>query len=159
MRAKFGSLYDELDTHNVWIVTFRLWFIIRRLCFSLIVIFVDKLGIQVLLWFGQQVVSVVILGFGYPFEERAMWVHEMWNEVFILVSIYFTMFFSPYITDIDLLNMLGYVFCGVLFFHLGVSILLIAISTGITKLREFKMARIVRKELARNRKLRKAQNR
>jgi hypothetical protein len=70
----------------------------------------------------------------------------MWNEAFILSTIYFTMFFSPYISNIDVLNGIGYCFCGLLFSHLIINITFIAIVTITQKLQEFKQWRIIRRE-------------
>jgi hypothetical protein len=92
-------------------------------------VFVNNLTAQILLWFFQELLSLYILGYGYPFKNRSEWRSEMWNEAFILSTIYFTMFFSPYISNIDVLNGLGYSFCGLLFFHLILNIIIIAIFT------------------------------
>jgi hypothetical protein len=91
-------------------------------------------------------VSVFILGYGYPFERRSEWRSEMWNETFILVSIYFTMFFSAYISNVDVLNGIGYCFCGLLFSHLIINITIIAVSTIRQKIKEFRHWMIIRRE-------------
>ena len=94
-------------------------------------------------------VSVFILGYGYPFERRSEWRSEMWNETFILVSIHFTMFFSAYISNVDVLNGIGYCFCGLLFSHLIINITIIAVSTIRQKIKEFRHWMIIRRELMR----------
>jgi len=73
----------------------------------------------------------------------------MQNEAFILSTIYFTMLFSPYISDVDVLNGLGYCFCGLLFSHLIINIIIIAIQTIKDKIKEFKHWRLIRRELLR----------
>jgi hypothetical protein len=63
------------------------------------------------------------------------------------------MLFSSFIDSINVQNALGYWFCGMLFFHLIVNITVIAIMTAKTKLRDFKRWRIVRREMARSKKI------
>ena len=118
----------------------------RRLLLSVIVVFVNNLIAQILLWFFQELLSLYILGYGYPFEKRSEWRSELWNETFILSTIYFTMFFSPYISNIDVLNGLGYAFCGLLFFHLILNVVIIAIFTIRQKIKDFRHWRIIRRE-------------
>lgn len=82
----------------------------------------------------------------------------MWNEAFILSTIYFTMFFSPYISNVDVLNGLGYCFVAILFFHLIVNIIKMAIITTIQKLKDFKQWRIIYKEKKRTKKIMESRN-
>jgi hypothetical protein len=70
----------------------------------------------------------------------------MQNEAFILTAIYFIMFFSPYISNVDVLNVIGYCFCGFLFLHLLINITVIAIFTIKQKIKEFKHWWIIRRE-------------
>ncbi len=70
----------------------------------------------------------------------------MQNEAFILTAIYFIMFFSPYISNVDVLNSIGYCFCGFLFSHLLINITVIAIFTIRQKIQEFKHWWIIRRE-------------
>jgi hypothetical protein len=126
-KSSFGSLYEGLDTQNKWIIAYRFWFLLRRLLLAVTVVYVDKLTFQFCIWFAQELLTLVILGFGQPFELQSDWWSEYWNEVFILSTIYFIMFFSPYISQVEILDGIGYVFCGVLFFHLIVNIIIIAV--------------------------------
>jgi len=68
------------------------------------------------------------------------------------------MFFSPYISNVDILNGLGYCFVGILFFHLFVNIVKIAIVTVIQKTKEFKQWHIIYKEKKRVKKLMSLRN-
>jgi len=42
-KASFGSLYEGLNALNKWIIAFRVWFIVRRLLISIIVVFAKNL--------------------------------------------------------------------------------------------------------------------
>lgn len=63
------------------------------------------------------------------------------------------MLFSSFVDSIDVQNALGYWFCGMLFFHLIVNIVVIAILTAKQKLQDFKRWRIIRREIARTKKI------
>jgi len=64
------------------------------------------------------------------------------------------MFFSPYIADIDVFNGIGYCFCGLLFFHLLVNIIIIGYETVTEKRKQFRKWLIIRRELKKVKKLR-----
>jgi hypothetical protein len=96
---------------------------------------------------------LVIIGYGVPFESRSEYRGSILNEVYIQFTIYHVMLFSSFIDSINVQNALGYWFCGMLFFHLIVNITVIAIMTAKTKLRDFKRWRIVRREMARSKKI------
>lgn len=63
------------------------------------------------------------------------------------------MLFSSFIDSISVQNTLGYWFCGMLFFHLIANITVIAIVTVKQKLQDFKRWRIIRREMARTKKI------
>jgi len=70
LKAAYGSLYEGLDKTNKWIIGFRVWFIVRRLLISIIVIYSKNLIIQIMLWYTQELLSIFILGYGQPYEKR-----------------------------------------------------------------------------------------
>ena len=45
IKARYGSLYEDLDTRNQWIIAFRIWFRLRRLFLvAIIVLFQDLIA-------------------------------------------------------------------------------------------------------------------
>lgn len=63
------------------------------------------------------------------------------------------MLFSSFIDNINVQNILGYWFCGMLFLHLIANITVIAIVTAKKKLQDFKRWRIIRREMAQTKKI------
>lgn len=73
IKAKYGSLYENMRIDTKWIIAFRFWFLLRRLLLAAIVVFINDLIIQILLISSQQIITLIIIGYGCPYEEKLEW--------------------------------------------------------------------------------------
>ena len=53
IKSKYGSLYEDLRITNKWIISYRFWFLVRRLVMVINVVFVKDLMMQIVIWFIQ----------------------------------------------------------------------------------------------------------
>jgi hypothetical protein len=130
VKARYGSLWEGYRTKTKWIVAYRVWFMLRRLMICVIVLAMKQLALQIILFVAQEVTTMIILEYGRPFKKSSKQTHEVANEVFITLTIYFMMFFSPYIPNIDVQTGIGFAFCGLLSVHLLISVIIMAWSAG-----------------------------
>ena len=69
------------------------------------------------------------------------------------------MMFSPWVTDVDALNAVGYAFCVVLFGHLGLNLIIMAYGLISSQILAFRQWRIIKKNKERLKKFNDSKDR
>ena len=98
-KVKYDSLYQNLDYYNLKTLPHTLWFLMRRLAFSALIVFAThSIVIQVLL---ADILSTLLLVFFSRVRPMINWLNnaiQIFNEVVVLVSVWLMFHFTEFVT-------------------------------------------------------------
>lgn len=123
-KEKYGSVYEGLrlnerdeDENEIRenSLFYPAFFLMRRLIFSVIAIFMESLIVfQLAVLFACTITSIIYLIWFQPFESKFANRMEVLNDITTLLLLYLLMTFTPWVDDSELRFKLGYVFIGVM---------------------------------------------
>ena len=117
---KFGHILKSLDTKRRGRIVLLqpTWFLLRRLTLSIaVVIFYDKLIVQVYLVVAQIIIQVIIYGYARPFKDSSRVPMELFNEVILMCLLYTMICFTAWIQNIEMKFNIGFVSIAVVGLH------------------------------------------
>ena len=99
---------------------FPFLFITRRLAFMASVIFMAHFTwSQIAIQFAASFAMVIYFGFVWPFESKTITQLEIFNEIIAILLCYFMLTFTDWIPKPEIRYLMGWLFIGVICFHLG----------------------------------------
>ena len=134
MLQRFGSLYTDLRLTAGKVVLLQpAFFLVRRQIMAFaIVVCREILIVQIYLIWAQSTAAVYIIGLVNPYKANSQERTEYFNEAIQVAVLIMTMGLSDAVFDAETKVNLGYVVCGLIVFHLVMSV---ARMTGISLIR------------------------
>ena len=124
---QYEPLVEHLDVNMKSIITHRFFFFIRRLLLAFSLILTSTLIYQIFFFFLQEVITIIVIGMGEPFDEKADYFKEMINEQIIMICMYHFMLFTPFVPEIWARAYVGYSLTGILVSYLFTNLTKVAI--------------------------------
>jgi len=97
---KYGSAYSELRTNSKAAVCYNVFYMIRRLWITLVVLVIYKNPtLQVQLILAHNIIMIIYLTYVRPFQEPLLNNLEIFNEFSILIASYHLHCFTDFVPD------------------------------------------------------------
>jgi hypothetical protein len=113
-KEKFESLYLNIDVDTDNSLDMTTLFLLRRLFFSLLVIFLPNTCTQLLVMVLSSLLMISFIISVKPLSEPYLNRMEIFNESTLLVSTYFMFLFTDFVDDAEMRSKLGWAYIGVI---------------------------------------------
>ena len=122
----YGAFYQGLDTRvGKKFLAVPVFFLIRRAMLAVAVCVVNKTLIyQVYIMWGQIVFQTFIIGSGV-YSTKGARRSEFFNEITLMLVLYTVLCFSPWLDDIAMRIIIGYIVCSIVIIHFLVNFFII----------------------------------
>ena len=105
---------------------FPFLFIIRRLFFTAVVIWLDWfIWAQIAMQFSTSIIMIIYLGYVWPFESHTITKLEIFNELIGFLLCYFMFCFTDWIGKSSTRYLCGWVFISIICLHLSTHLIML----------------------------------
>ena len=132
---KYGTLYEGLqldmeENKRKSALLFPSLFIVRRLAFTAVVVWLDWfVWAQIAMQFASCVIMLIYFGHVWPFETHVITKLEMFNEVTTICLGYMMLCFTDWVGRAATRYMVGWVFIAVVCLHLLAHLIMLVRNT------------------------------